>query len=86
MDNEQSKAQKALRTLARRVEHGLTKLQPVSAAHLAKVREAVRREWEQTHQGQEAAPTTLPTKSKSKRQQQDKSSSHDKSNDHGHSH
>ena len=83
MDKEQSKAQKALRTLARRVEHGLTKLQPVSAAHLAKVREAVRRQWEET---QEAAPTTLPTKAKTKRQQQDKSTSHDKSNDHGHSH
>lgn len=91
MPDENTKAEKALRALARRVQHGLAKLRPVGETHLAKVREAVRQQWAQTHP--EQAPTAAANTSslaqhpeKRKTPSQSQSPSHDQSNDHGHSH
>lgn len=84
MADENIKAAQALRKLGQRVQHGLTKLHPVTDRQMAKVREAVRQQWEQTHPGQEqsqSARTASATRQKTKRQQQSKSRSHD----HGHS-
>jgi hypothetical protein len=78
------KAAEALRKLARRVEHGLQRLHPVTDRQLAKVREAVRAEWSKRHKGQEqekSSQTLQGSQEKEKRKQHDKSKSHD----HGHS-
>ncbi len=90
MSDEKTKAERALRALGRRVQHGLTKLEPVSEQHLAKVREAVRQQWEQTHPAQaqtESSQTVSPAQKKTKGQQrqQSQSQSHNESQDHGHS-
>ncbi len=84
MAEENRKAVEALRVLARRVEHGLQRLHPVTDRQLAKVREAVREEWSKRHKGQEQAksPRSLQkSQKKQKGKQHDKSKSHD----HGHS-
>ena len=93
MSEENTQEAKALRALARRVNQGLTKLRPVSQAHLVKVREAVRQQWEQTHPGHSPTQATdaggqarQPAKAKSKTRSQSKPQSRDKSHDHGHSH
>ena len=93
MADDNTRAVRALRALARRVEHGLTKLHPVTEQQLAKVREAVRQQWEQTHpaRAQAQSPET-PRRARSKGQQQpqakteDHSQSHDTSHSHGHGH
>ena len=84
MAEENIKATEALRKLGHRVQHGLTKLHPVTDQQMAKIREAVRQQWKQSHTASEQSQisTTVPTvQQKTKRQQQDKSKSHD----HGHS-
>ena len=84
MADESLKAAEALRKLGQRVQHGLTKLHPVTDQQMAKVREAVRQHWKQTHPAQDqsqeaqAKSAVRPTKG----QQRSKSQSHD----HGHSH
>ena len=84
MADDSIQAAEALRKLGQRVQHGLTKLHPVTDRQMAKVREAVRQHWEQTHPAQEQGQTShisSPAREKTKRQQQSKSQSHD----HGHS-
>jgi len=86
-DEKKTKAARALRALARRVQHGLTKLEPVSEQQLTKVRAAFRQQWAATHRDQaktEVSQALSPAR-KTKQQQQGKSNSKDRSQDHGHS-
>ena len=46
MTDDKARAVRALRLLGRRVQQGLPKLAPVSEQHLAKVRAAVREQWQ----------------------------------------
>ena len=89
MSDEIQKAKRALQTLGRRVRHGLTRTRPVSDRHLAQVREAVRRQWEQQHGTQTqvvgAKESSSPRKP-GKAPQQHQSKSRDKDHGHGHSH
>ena len=85
MPDKKTKAAQALRKLGRQVQDGLTRLHPVTDQQMAKVREAVRQQWEQTHPAQDKSQTSQTastTRPKTKTKQQDKSKSHD----HGHSH
>lgn len=85
MSEKKTKAAQALRKLGRQVQHGLTRLHPVTDQQMAKVREAIRQQWEQTHPAQDKSQSSQivsTTRPKTKTKQQDKSKSHD----HGHSH
>ena len=88
MTDEQAKAVRALQNLGRRVQHGLTKLEPVSEPHLAKVRAAVRQQWEaRQHTQAQSKPSQAVSPAKpTQPQAQNKSKSKDRSQDHGHSH
>jgi len=88
MTDQKTKAVRALQNLGRRVQHGLTKLEPVSEPHLAKVRAAVRQQWEarQRTQAQSKPSQAVSPAKPTQPQAQNKSKSKDRSQDHGHSH
>ena len=101
MSDEHRQAEAKLRKLGQRVRQGWAKLYPVSEQQLAKVRAAVRQQWEQTHAGQgkskeqEAGHPAHGTKAhssqhthrnKSRRQEKSPSRDHDQGHDHGQSH
>ena len=91
MADQNKQVREKLRKLGHRAQQGWAKLHPVSEKHLAKVREAVMRQWDQTHATQaktenldqaEATPAAQRRKrqtqgSKQRRAQQDRSQSHD---------
>ncbi len=61
MPDDESNAEASLRKLGRRLHQGWERLQPVTQNELEKVREAVRKQWEQEQKpaqgtGQEQAP------------------------------
>ena len=88
MTDQKAKAVRALQNLGRRVQHGLTKLEPVSGPHLAKVRAAVRQQWEarQRTQAQSKPSQAVSPAQSTQRPSQSKPKSQDRSQDHGHSH
>ena len=89
MADQNKQVREKLRKLGRRVQQGWAKLHPVSEKQLAKVREAVMRQWDQTHPAHaktehldQAEATSQRRKrqtqgSKQRRAQQDRSQSHD---------
>jgi hypothetical protein len=85
MAEENIKAIEALQKLARRVEHGLQRLHPVTDKELAKVREAVREEWSRTHKGRKQQASSQGSQ-KRKEREKTKEQQQSKSHDHGHSH
>ena len=88
MNDDKARAVRALRLLGRRVRHGLPKLAPVSEQHLAKVRAAVREQWQAKQQSlnQTEGHSAESSASAAKRSQtQKKTKSQSKSHDHGHS-
>jgi hypothetical protein len=91
MSDELQAAEAKLRQLGSRVRAGLARLHPPTPQQLAKIRAAVRQQWEATQRAQaqtESSQTASPTQKKAQRQtrQPGKSKSRDRSQDHGHSH
>jgi hypothetical protein len=91
MSDEPQAAEAKLRQLGSRVRAGLARLHPPTPQQLAKIRAAVRQQWEEKQRAQaqtEGSQTASPTQKKAQRQtrQPGKSKSRDRSQDHGHSH
>jgi hypothetical protein len=91
MSDELQAAEAKLRQLGSRVRAGLARLHPPTVQQLAKIRAAVRQQWEATQRAQaqtESSQTASPTQKKAQRQtrQPGNSKSRDRSQDHGHSH
>ena len=87
MTDDKARTVRVPQMLGRRVQHGLPKLEPVSQESLAKVRAAVRKQWEATHRARRnrRVRRQCPPAKKTKQQQQSKSKSQDRLQDHGHS-
>ena len=91
MSDELQPAEAKLQQLGSRVRAGLARLHPPTPQQLAKIRAAVRQQWEATQRAQaqtKGSQMASPTQKKTQRQprQPAKSKSKDRSRDHGHSH
>ena len=93
MSDDNTKAAAKLRKLGERVRAGWAKLHPVSDKHLAAVRAAVAKQWEQEHAGkpmakpQRSASQSRAAHDQSSRQSRStKTKGRSQSHDHGHSH
>jgi hypothetical protein len=90
MADHENTPEEKLRKLGRSLRQGWTKLYPVTNKEMARVREAVREHWEQTHPAQsetEEAPPSSTSLAKTSRRSKTQSQSHkSQSHDHGHSH
>ena len=92
MSDDNTKAAAKLRKLGERVRAGWAKLHPVSEKHLAAVRAAVAKQWEQEHGGKSRAKAQRLAKQSQASQEHSTRQSHatkpkrqSRSQDHGHS-
>ena len=93
MSDDNTEAAAMLRKLGERVRAGWAKLHPVSDKHLAAVRAAVVKQWEQEHGGKSRAKARRLAKQShaehdqsSRQSRSTKTKGRSQSHDHGHSH